>query len=75
MMSDHPPLNPIKSSLFEGHHYDPNTRKLTVKFASGDVWEYADVPMDKAEAFSGSMSPGRFYGDKIKSNHVGRKVL
>lgn len=73
-MSKLPELTPIKSSMFAGQHYEPNTRKLTVQFTNGAVHEYDDVPMDKYETFIAGASPGRFFNDRIKPNHIGRKV-
>lgn len=67
-------MTPIKSSMFEAHHYDPNARVLTLTFKNGATYEHHDVPADKFEALIGSESPGRFYNDKIKSNHPGKKL-
>jgi hypothetical protein len=73
-MSKPPDLTPIESSMFSAHHYDPNSRKMTVRYKNGAVWEYGDVGIDKHEAFTGNASPGRFFNEKIKPNHIGRKV-
>ena len=69
-----PQMTPIESSMFSGHHYDPNTRKLTVTFKGGAVHEYDDVPIEKHEAFTGALSPGRYFNDRIKSTHPSRKL-
>ena len=69
-----PQMTPIESSMLSGHHYDPDTRKMTVTFKNGAVHQYDDVPADKFEAFVGSASPGRFFNDKIKINHLNRKL-
>ncbi len=73
-MSDLPSFTPIKSSMFSAQHYDPNSRVLTVQFKNGAVHQYDDVPADKHFAFVGAASPGRYFNDKIKNNHLGRKV-
>ena len=73
-MTKTPELDPIESSMFDAHHYDPNTRKMTVRFKNGLLYEYDDVPAEKHEAFTGNASPGKFFNDKIKNNHMGRKV-
>ena len=57
-----------------GYHYDPTTSTLHVEFSNGAVYRVDDVPIDKAEAFTGSASPGSFYNSKIRSNHVAVKV-
>lgn len=74
MSTKHPPMTPIESSMFDGHHYDPNSRVLTVQFKNGSVHQYEDVPADKHEAFTLNQSPGRFFNEKIKNNFAGRKV-
>lgn len=71
---ERPALTPMDSSAIDASHYDPATRRLTIRFKStGKVFEYDDVDAAKAEAFMGSASPGRFYNEKIK-HHVGREV-
>lgn len=73
-MAQIPELTPIKSSMFTGHHYDPDSRVMTVQFTNGAVHQYDDVPIDKHATFTESASPGRFFNEKIKPNHIGRKV-
>ena len=73
-MASIPPLTPIKSSMFSGHHYDPNTRQMTVQFNNGAVHVYDDVPMEKHEAFTGNQSPGRYFNERIKNNYASRKI-
>jgi hypothetical protein len=73
-MTKIPELTPIESSMFSHHHYDGDTRKMTVRFKNGLMYEYDDVPAEKHAAFTENASPGRFFNEKIKPNHVGRKV-
>lgn len=73
-MAKHPELMPMDSSLFDGYHYEPATNLLTVKFTNGDVWQYHDVPHERAEAFAGNASPGAFFGRKIKGQYSGKKL-
>ena len=73
-MSKTPELTPIDSSMFDAHHYDPNSRKMTVQYKNGAVWEYSDVPAEKNDAFLGNMSKGGYFISRIKPNHSGRKV-
>lgn len=73
-MPQHPELKPIKSSMMSAYAYDPASRDMHIQFRNGDVWHYRDVPMDKAEAFSGAASPGLFFTDKIRGNHMGTKL-
>lgn len=66
-------LTPCNSSFITGHHYDADKRELTVEI-KGKRYAHADVPMEKAEAFSGAASPGAYYGKKIKGLHASRSV-
>jgi hypothetical protein len=69
-----PEMAPIDSSMFSHHHYDPNSRVFTVQFKNGAVHQYEDVPAEKNDAFLGNMSKGRYFNERIKPNHIGRKV-
>jgi hypothetical protein len=73
-MTVKPELTPIESSMFSHHAYDPDSRKMTVRYKNGTLWEYDDVPIDKHATFTESASPGRFFNERIKPNHIGRKV-
>lgn len=69
-----PQFAPMNSSVFDAHHYDPATNRLTLRFKTGKVWQYDDVPMEKAVAFAGSASPGRYFADRIKGYYPGTEV-
>lgn len=73
-MAKTPEFTPIESSMFSGHHYDPNTRTMTLRFKNGLVYQHDDVGADKNEAFLGNPSKGGYYNRKIKPMHPGRKV-
>jgi hypothetical protein len=73
-MTDIPPLVPIESSMFSGHHYDPQTRQMTVQFKNGAVHIYDDVPLEKHVAFTENASPGRYFNERIKSQYASRKI-
>ena len=73
-MSKIPDLTPIESSMFSAHHYDPNSRVMTVQFKNGAVHQYSDVPADKHTAFTGNASPGRYFNERIKNNFASRKI-
>jgi hypothetical protein len=70
-----PALTPVESTAVKAYHYDQGTKKFTVEFKSGRTWEYDDVSLERATAFEGSMSKGRYFGDQIKPNHIGREVF
>jgi KTSC domain len=75
MTDDTEDFTPIKSSLIDGHKYDPNARVLVVRLKNGLKYAHDDVPIEKYAAFVENPSPGGYWNRKIKSNHPGRQVL
>lgn len=75
MTAKHPELTPIDSSMFDGHHYDANTRDLTVRYKNGAMHVYHDVPAEKHAAFTGAQSPGRYFNERIKNQFTSRKLI
>lgn len=69
-----PTLAPLHSSMISGHHYDPATSKLTLSFPNGDVYEYDDVPMERAQILAGAASPGGFFAQRIRGQYPHRKL-
>jgi KTSC domain len=69
------PMVPIKSSAFKGYHYDPNTKAFTVQFNNGAKWRYDDVSLERATAFEGADSKGRYFADQIKPHHIATQVF
>lgn len=67
-------LTPIKSSALAAHGHDPETGKMRVQLHNGKVYEYDDVGLEKYAAFTGSMSPGKFWNERIKGAHEGRLI-
>ena len=59
-----------KSSQLEGAHYDRQSKNLTLKFKSGDVYRYAKVPAALwtkfKKTFDGKTSAGSFLHVEIK---------
>jgi hypothetical protein len=66
-------LSPIDSSMFSGHHYDPSSRAMTLRYKNGAVWHYDGVSPDKNAAFLGSASKGQYFNAHIKNAHPGRR--
>jgi len=60
--------------MFSHHAYDPDSRKMTVRFKNGTLYQADDVGIDKHATFTESASPGRYFNEHLKSNHVWRKV-
>ena len=59
-------LRSLDSSNLQGYDYDPDSRVLTIQFASGRSYRYADVPADVADGLGSADSPGRYFNGSIK---------
>jgi hypothetical protein len=66
-------LRPVTSSNIESIGYDPDTRKLHVKFASA-VYEYDDVSSDEYAGLMAAESLGGHLHSHIKGEHSFRKL-
>ena len=58
---------PLQSSNLVAYRYNEGEKKLQVKFTSGRIYEYADVPKDVAEGLSTAPSPGKYFNAEIKN--------
>jgi hypothetical protein len=59
----------------KAYAYDPETRKLTIQFPDGTVVDHHDVSLERATAFEGAASKGRYFNDQIRGNHLTSKVF
>ncbi len=66
-------MTPFKSSNLESGHYDPATRRLTIKFKNGGSWHYTDVDQKHWEAMQKADSVGKYCHKHIKNAHKGEK--
>ncbi len=55
----------VDSSTIQGIAFDTN--KLFVKFTSGSIYEYSNVPKELFESLKTAESKGRFFGTNIKN--------
>jgi hypothetical protein len=60
---------PIESSVLAEVGYDQKRRLLEVKLASGEVYQYLDVPAREFMALLAADSAGRHYNLNIKPNY------
>lgn len=65
---------PVKSSLIVAVGHDPASSKLRVKFNSGGLYEYHNVPAATHERLIKSASIGKAFGEFIKGAHAFSKV-
>jgi len=55
----------LTSSMIASAGYDPTKRVLEIEFASGDVYQYLDVPEEEYKALLVAPSIGRFFHARI----------
>lgn len=54
--------------------YDPETKALTVRFHSGAVYQYFNVPANKIKEFNAASSKGSYLLNEIKPHHGSTKL-
>jgi hypothetical protein len=59
----------LSSSLLSRIAYDDEARTLRVRFNSGDLYFYFDVPRTEFEALKSAPSAGRYYNACIKGRY------
>lgn len=61
------------SSQVESYGYNPLTKTLAVKFSSGGLYHYHDVPQETADAMDKAESVGSFLGKSVKGKFEFKK--
>jgi hypothetical protein len=64
----------VESSNIESVGYDDGARLLEVKFKSGSVHRYHDVPTKTHAALMAASSKGQFFAKHIRSKFKNTKV-
>lgn len=68
-------IEPIEgSSNIAGIGYDAASRELAVRFRSGTLYRYSDVPPEVAAEFKGAESKGSFFSKQIRGSFDSEKV-
>lgn len=65
---------PVQSSNVAAVGYEASSRKLAVKFISGDYYIYYDVPATVHTQFVNAGSIGQFLNTNIKGKYLTTKV-
>ena len=68
------PQEPVTSSNLAAVGYDLERKVLACTFRSGDVWHYAGVPQELAQACFEAESKGKFYSLHIKGKFAAEKM-
>lgn len=57
----------LESSMFVSSAYDAGKHLLYLRFQSGEVYRYFDIPAEQYEAFLKAESHGRFFLNHIRN--------
>jgi hypothetical protein len=60
---------PVDSSNVSAFRYDASTKVLQIRFKSGRIYGYKDVPENVVQEFSTADSKGKFVNASIKHNY------
>ena len=64
----------VSSSNLESVGYDANDEILEIKFHSGGVYQYLNVPLEKYESLMSASSKGSYFSRAIKDRYRYRKI-
>lgn len=64
----------MPSTVVHSMHYNADTRTLRIRYVSGIVYDYQDVPEEVFEAMKAAGSKGRFLNRYIKGSYDFVKV-
>lgn len=67
------PMIPTDSSAVKAYWYDQNKEQLKIRYPSGDVYTYLDVPPKVVKRMESATSMGRFLNKNIKPSFAYRK--
>jgi len=59
----------VESSVFTDLRYSPPEMKLTIKFKTGNIYEYFDVSEDILQNLLKSESKGQYFNRNIRNNY------
>jgi hypothetical protein len=59
----------VSSDAIAAIGYEPDTRKMRVRFTSGKSYDFFRVPAEVHAAFMKAYSKGAFYNDRIRGRY------
>jgi hypothetical protein len=59
----------MPSSVIADIAYDSGRKRLTVKFVTGRIYEYVDVPAEVASSFRSAFSKGTFFNVFVRDRY------
>ncbi len=64
----------MPSTVISSYKYDPENQILQIRFVSGILYNYKDVPEELYEAMKKAFSKGVFFNEHIKDKYEFEKV-
>lgn len=64
----------VSSSNLESVGYDSNDEILEIKFHSGGIYQYLNVPFEKYKSLMNASSKGSYFASFIKDRYRYRKI-
>ena len=64
----------MPSYVIADYNYDPLTRILKVRYLSGSLYHYLDVPEEVYIAMKAAFSKGSFLNNHVKKNYRYEKI-
>ncbi len=61
---------PVDSSVIDAVRYDSRATQLDIRFTSGDVYRYAEVPAFVVRAFMAAPSKGEFFNAELRDAYA-----
>ena len=60
---------PLLSSVLAGLRYDPNPQLLWLRFQTGEVYLYRNVPSAVIQAFLDAPSHGKYFNSAVRGHY------
>ena len=60
---------PLQSSNLAAYRYNEGERKLEIRFTSGRIYQYPNVPKDIVDGLATASSPGKYFNAEIKNTY------
>jgi KTSC domain len=65
----------MPSTAIAAVHYDQDHEQLTVKFTTGRIYRYFDVPAHIATGFQFAGSPGNYFNTRIRDRYRFQEIV
>ena len=62
-------MRPVSSSAIEAVGYDPSTRRMRIRFAGRNEYDFCGVPETVYQGLMSASSKGTYYNDHIRDRY------